>query len=55
MYEITNGPEWLKQPWENRTKLEASSFLILNYMTKVEKLKQYGIGIKIDAKINEEE
>ena len=32
---IHKGPKWLKISWERRTKLEASCFLISNYIAKL--------------------
>ena len=45
-------PEYPKQSWERRKKLEESTFLISDYTTKLQSSRQYGTNVKTEIQTN---
>ena len=47
-YGNIKDPKYSKQSWERRMELEETSFLTLDYTTKLQSPRQYGIGTKTE-------
>ena len=45
-YGNSKDPKWPKQSWGRRMELEESTFLTLDYTTKLQSSRQYGTGTK---------